>query len=178
MPNFKQLHIDALHSANWFSPKELQHYLHHQASWLLESDSMTQRLKQHCNVLSVDLLCQYHLAGEKLTQAEKKLLGTEDCLVREVILLGDDIPWLCARSLLPASTLSGEEQDMKDLGTTPLGQRVFSVEGSYRDEISVAFVDMEQGQLLGRRSRLWIKDKPLLVSELFLPSAPIYFQEN
>lgn len=178
MPNFKQLHFDALSQADWFEPSLQLAENAYITSWLLEQKSMTQRLKMHCCSLRVDLINQYVLPNDDLTPQERQLLGNSRSLAREVILLGDDVPWLFARSILPYSTLTGDEQDMAQLGTTPLGQRVFSAKKNRRDEINVANVTVNKSELFARRSRLWINDKPLLVSELFLPDAPIYQQES
>lgn len=72
------------------------------------------------------------------------------------------------------TTLTGQEQDLAQLGEMPLGFRVFTDRSARRDALVVANVGTENQPIWARRSRLWLNDKPLLVAELFLQEAPIY----
>lgn len=174
MLDCKQRYIEALQGANWFSDTEAGLLTPWQKSWLFEIGSMTQRLKQHCDEVSVDFIKQYDINAEQLSPQEADLLAYQSCLVREVLLCGDSQPWVVARTLIPHTTMTGSEQDMAILGSMPLGLRVFANQTSFRDQISIATVECELKPLPARRSRLWINDKPLLVSELFLPMSPIF----
>ena len=40
--------------------------------------------------------------------------------------------------------------------------------------IWVGWAETPDGKMLARRSRLWMNHKPMLVAELFLPTAPMY----
>ena len=178
MLDFKQLHINALLRADWLSTDQAWQCSLSQKSWLVETGSMTTRLQSYCQQLRVDDIKQYDINSNQLTAKERLLLGDQRCLVREVLLLGDEKPWVVARTLIPYSTLCDKEQDLAKLGSTPLGLRVFSCTNSYRDSIEIAQIDMTTNHLLARRSRLWINDKPLLVAELFLPQSPIFGESN
>ena len=86
------------------------------------------------------------------------------------MLCGDGEPWLIGRTVVPESTLNGPEQMLQQLGTRPLGRYLFSSSTLSRD-----FIDPGQvGDLWGRRSRLRLSGKPLLLTELFLPASPLY----
>jgi chorismate--pyruvate lyase len=177
MSDYKQLHLGLLSEANWQHPLDMRLSNEQEKEWLLDPFSMTKRLKLHCKQLSVDLLELETLAAEGLTPDEKKLLADENCLVREVVLKGDGIAWVYARTLIPFSTLTDTEGDIAELGGSPLGERVFADPRARRDAYSMAIIMLDTIPLLARRTRLWINQKPLLVSELFLTPSPIYQKE-
>ncbi len=159
----------------------------HLMSWLLDPDSLTARLKTHCHQFRVELLgqqiehCQAHEAVVGISAGEK-------VLVREVLLYCDDKPQVFARSLLPLSSLTGREQALANLGTQSLGQVLFNNPSLERKIIEVATFDLTSsvGQLArhlqltmthtlwGRRSIFVLENKPLMVSEVFLPGAFSY----
>ncbi|STQ77887.1 chorismate--pyruvate lyase family protein [Grimontia hollisae] len=178
MSKFKELHLQALMDAVWEEPEWQRLEASPVGSWLLERHSMTERLKAHCRTLTVELLGLYEIEQSALSYDESTLLGDQACMVREVVLSGDGKAWLCARTLVPKSTLTEKEQDIAELGAVPLGQRVFNQANARRDAIEVATVMVEGQPLLARRSRLWVNEKPMLVSELFLPHAPVYQEEG
>ncbi|ATF10319.1 chorismate--pyruvate lyase family protein [Candidatus Enterovibrio altilux] len=178
MLDSKQLYVSTLIGVNWETPDWTQLKTTDKGKWLLERHSMTKRLKLCCAILDVEVLSLHRCDVKTLTESERNLLGYEVCLVREVILSGDNAPWLCARTLVPMSTLTEQEADIAQLGAVPLGQRVFTQANARRDTIEVATVNIDGNILLARRSRLWVNDKPMLVSELFLPRAPMYQEDN
>lgn len=104
-------------------------------------------------------------------------------LVRQVRLLCDGKPWVFARTVIPASTLKGAVRRLAYLGDKPLGAVLFADPSMQRDAIEIAslsartchYADALQGQrsrpkqIWGRRSVFYISNKPLLVSEFFLP---------
>ncbi len=178
MSNFKQLHMQSLARAIWAPPKWGKRNNTIEQDWLQDVSSMTKRLKSHCETFNVQLLTIEHVPSTTLSKDEMILLGQSACLAREVILIGDHIPWVCARTLIPMTTLTEQEKDIAELGKVPLGERLFADKSTYRDEIQIAHIDIEGKSLLARRSRLWINNKPMLVAELFLPDAPIYHEEK
>lgn len=138
MSQFKQLCMSALEGANWEAPCDVVQACKETGPWLLEEHSMTERLKRHCNELRVEVFAQFPVDASQLTLQERSLLGDENCLVRQVIIYGDDQPWLCARTLMPQTTLTDNEKDIADLGDMPLGERVFRFGEARRDAIEVA----------------------------------------
>ncbi|WP_237464106.1 chorismate lyase [Vibrio stylophorae] len=171
MPCSVEQYRAQLAQARWLSAKQATSMPSPLSDWLWSVDSLSQRLSQHCDQFSVELIQQRELSAGELTENERELLGDSPCIERQVLLLGDGQPWVFAQSLLPLSTLTGEEQDLAILGNQALGFRVFRHPLARRDAIQVA--SLSQG-LWARRSRLWIADKPLLVHDLFLPQAPLY----
>jgi len=159
----------------------------HLQSWLLDPKSLTARLKSQCQQFRVELLGQ---RVEICQENEAVLLITkgEQVLVREVLLFCDDKPQVFARSLLPLSSLTGNEQVLANLGTQSLGQVIFNNPSLERQSIEVAKFDENSSvaklacdlqlnvnkALWGRRSTFVLENKPLMVAEVFLPDAFAY----
>ncbi len=178
MSNFNKLHMNALLDAIWYGAIKQKRLTENERNWLMDAHSMTERLKKHCETLSVELLSLQDAKEHLLSEKEHQVIGKEGGILREVLIYGDNLPWLCARTCIPNSTLTGKEQDIAHLGSIPLGYRIFKEEGVRRDEIEIAFVEVNGRHLLARRSCLWVNHKVLFVSELFLPQAPIYKKET
>lgn len=142
--------------------------------WLMEVDSMTRRFERHCSQVTVNLLREGFINPEEAGSDAELLPAGERFWLREIELCGDRTPWLVARTLVPESTLVGPEQKLQQLGTVPLGRYLFTSSTLTRDFIDVG----RSGDLWGRRSRLRLSGKPLLLTELFLPASPLYTGEN
>lgn len=138
--------------------------------WLMEEDSMTRRFERHCQKVTVKILREGFVSAKE-AGADAGLLPAEPRYwLREILLCGDNEPWLAACTLLPESTLHGPEQKLQQLGTQPLGRYLFASSTLTRDFIEPG----RSNDLWGRRSLLRLSGKPLLLTELFLPSAPLY----
>lgn len=83
--------------------------------------------------------------------------------LREIVLFGDNVPWLLGRTVIPEETLSGPDRALVDLGTLPLGRYLFSGDALTRDYIHVG----RQDNLWARRSLLRLSGNPLLLTEVF-----------
>lgn len=178
MSNFNKLHMNALLKAVWVDSEEKSSLTPKERDWLTNLHSMTKRLSAHCETLRVEVLGLYNAKECVLSEKEQKVLGNQGGILRQVVIYGDNEPWLCARTMIPDSTLTGQERVIADLGTIPLGLHVFKEKNVRRDEIEIANVNVDEHHLLARRSCLWVNNKLLLVSELFLPQAPIYKKEG
>lgn len=149
--------------------------------WLLDSGSLTARLiAQSSGQFKVQLVRQI-IGLPRLDECQ--VLGMKRptlALIREVILRGNGDPWVFARSILPLASLTGQLRHLRKQGTRPLGAFLFSQPQLTRSAIAVARIsrdhdyvpgDLMGGQLLwGRRSVFYLQQKPLLVSEVFLPA--------
>ncbi len=170
----------------WRLPNKNQ-FPDHLGEWLLDKNSLTSRLKQHCENFRVELL------GQKIescheSEAHGCIVAGEKVLVREVLLYCDDQPQVFARSLLPIASLTGAEQQLANLGTQSLGQVIFNNPSLIRESIEVSV--FEEGSLVvklskdlgmniqyplwGRRSIFMLEQKPFMVAEVFLPNAFAY----
>ncbi len=146
--------------------------------WLMEQGSLSRKLGKCCEHLSVELLHNQVVERSILQRDEEYLLSSYDCLLRKVILKGDDVQWVLGRTLIPRITLEDQHSDLSQQGNVPLGLTVFSAENVERDALQVGWALVGDVRLLARRSRLWMNHKPMLVAELFLPASPIYSKEN
>ncbi|CUU25436.1 chorismate lyase [Duffyella gerundensis] len=138
--------------------------------WLMEEDSMTRRFERHCQQVTVQPVREGFITAAEAGEEAAMLPADARFWLREIILYGDNQPWLAGRTLVPESTLSGPEMLLQTLGTRPLGRYLFSSSTLTRDFIEPGQVD----GLWGRRSRLRLSGKPLLLTELFLPASPLY----
>lgn len=169
----------------WYAPK----YLRSQGvtpprslqPWLLGKGSLTAKLVALSEGdFRVQVLRQAVL---RPLLSEQRLLGMKagrQALVREVLLLGRDQPWVFARSLVPLTNLTGRLRQLRSLRERPLGAFLFAQPGLHRGALQ--FTRIQPGQpylpvdllvdepLWGRRSVFSLDHKPLLVSEVFLPS--------
>lgn len=153
-------------------------------SWLFDTASLTQRLRQACRGrLEVRVVGQTR--GRPLRD-ERMALGMRrpgDALIRMVYLVCDGRPWVFARTVIPLRTLSGAQRRLKRLGSKPLGEVLFADKSMRRDEMEAARLAAGQPvfemaaqrleprprEIWGRRSVFYLQGKPLLVSEMFLP---------
>ena len=151
--------------------------------WLLDAGSLTAKLIQLSGgKFRVQVLQQVY---RRASRSEALSLGIDLnalCLIREVILRGNDQPWVFARSVLPLTSLTGSLRRLRKQGNRPLGAFLFSQPHLRRSPIAVSFISRHHGyvpnelvgntSVWGRRSIFVIENKPLLVSEVFLPEFP------
>jgi len=140
-------------------------------SWVLDRGSLTKRLIRvshgdfHVNICHQSW--EYPKPNEALAL---QLGGRRKALVREVELVCGGEVWVKARSVIPGATLSGVETQLKNLGTKPLGAFLFRSRSMRRKAIELARFSAQDGDdFFGRRSIFLLHDKPLLVSEVFMP---------
>lgn len=148
--------------------------------WLLDESSLTSRLlKASKNNFRVVCLKQ---SWQTPLPSEQRLLGLKArqlAVIREVLLICHDQPWVFARSIIPAATLTGPLRRLHYLKNESLGAFLFSTPSMKRASFQVAKMtgdsnylaeEIHQSQdLWGRRSKFMLYDKPLIVSEIFLP---------
>ncbi len=141
--------------------------------WLLETNSLTARLKALAGEFSLQLQLEL---PQPLPLALADLLGDSEGTVREVLLSVGQVPCIYAQSWLPQSTLAALSP-LAELGQKPLGEYIFQQPDLQRGPIELArfaqnFV-LPQGALasdiFGRRSLFALNGHQLLVQELFLP---------
>ena len=140
-------------------------------SWLTDSGSLTQRLvKLSEGQFRVEVIRQgWYLP----TRSEAKALGMRSrqyALIREVQLFGKEQIWVYARSIIPATTLTGRQRQLRMLGNRSLGSLLFSDPSMRRGPLQVSRLQLQdQRPVWARRSLFYLSNKPLLVCEVFLP---------
>lgn len=138
--------------------------------WLLLEDSMTKRFEQQGKKVTVTLIREGFVTPDEIVEERDHLPDEARYWLREILLCADGEPWLAGRTVVPESTLSGPELALQKLGNTPLGRYLFTSSTLTRDFIDIG----RHEQLWGRRSRLRLGGKPLMLTELFLPASPLY----
>lgn len=140
--------------------------------WLLDSHSMTQRLKQHLPELKVTVLAEgWH--------------PKKNMWLREVTLGPPQSPWIVAQCGIPKRTCEHSQYALTQLGDTPLGQFLYTKPPIVRRDLRVATLSSDDPlfhwanghnhhpatELWARRSALhWQAQDPIIVTEVFLPT--------
>ena len=175
-------------TANWQS-KPVQQLSPLLFDWLNDPNSLTARLKTNCETFRVEVLGQ-QIESCSLKESNTVINEGDRVLVREVLLYCDEIPQVYARSLLPLSSLTGEEEELARLGNRPLGQMLFKNPNLQRKNLKISSFEQspslsgllnilkldDSGLLWGRRSLFYLNNKAFSVAEIFLPGAFAYAQ--
>ncbi len=153
-------------------------------TWLKDTGSLTKRLIAFCQgQFSVRLL---HQGWGQSLNTEARLLGTrrgEAAIIREVELMCDTQALVFARTLIPATSLTGGARRLAQLGNKPLGAVLFADPATRRTRIQIARISPryplyaaatdhlvhKPAELWGRRTLFLYAGKPILVNEIFLP---------
>jgi chorismate lyase len=154
-------------------------------AWIFDTPSLTRRMQQLCNgTFRVRVLSEQ---WQRPMFNERVLLGMRDSdygRVRQVQLLCNSRPWIFARTVIPGTTLSGTQRRLAHLGNKPLGALLFADKSVQRGRMEVTCIKPGQPiyeiatrdlknvstPIWGRRSIFYRDTKPLLVSEIFLPT--------
>lgn len=165
---------DYLLQADWHTPEQFP--LNGEvSSWLLETDSLTARLKRKSKHFQVQLLSEIEYALP--TRLQPELAGAKRAVLREVILRCDEQPMVYAQSWLPLATLQAISP-LAELGAQPLGEFIFRHPALQRGPIQLARLDSQQlglkaecpqAEIWARRSIFMLAQHPLQVIEAFLP---------
>ncbi|NVZ25538.1 chorismate lyase [Pseudomonas gingeri] len=148
------------------------------ADYLLDPGSLTQRLVE---------ISGGRFAITPLYEREDVLLDSECTAlqltagsrgwIREIYLTGQGVPWVFARTVIPAAVQQMTGQDLRTLGDQPIGPLLFGDLDFRRGPIEFCRYEdsARNGQLTAsplwaRRSRFERGDLGILVSEVFLPT--------
>jgi chorismate--pyruvate lyase len=153
-------------------------------SWLLNETSLTQRLRAVCHdQFQVKILTE----GWEYPQFDEiQILGLRlkrYARVRQVYLCCQHQPWIFGRTVIPPSTLCGKYRYLKWLGEKSIGTVLFAHHSLERRHLQLARLSAEEHLyalatanlrekpplLYARRSVFYLEQKPLLVTEVFLP---------
>ena len=145
----------------------------------MDSGSLTAKLIKHSQGnFRVHVLRQVHARASRSEALALGIPAQQLCLIREVILMGHDQPWVFARSVLPLTSLTGRLRHLRKQGNRPLGAFLFSQPQLTRSPIALSLISRHHGYVpaalmsdkpvWGRRSIFYVDSKPLLVSEVFL----------
>jgi len=153
-------------------------------TFLFQNGSLSHFIQQRCKgSFHIELINEswsYPMAdeGHLLSSCNRKIT-----FIRESWLKCDKQRIVYARTIIPRSTLKGESQKLMRLGTKPLGNVLFNDNTTYRTIMRYAKIPPQcelhkqaskesaiASHLWGRQSLFYVNNKPLLVTEVFLPT--------
>jgi len=135
-------------------------------SWLIESGPITKRISDNedfeLNLIRDEV--------DEVDERDKKYLGniTGDIKVREVILLGNKVPKVYAKSLIPVHTVEEGFSKLGSLGTKPLGDILFEKNIFKKVDVLYSTFKHEVNIFWGRKTKYLVKNLPFSVMEIFL----------
>ena len=152
-------------------------------SWLIDSGSLTSRLKRQYPDFFVHPL---GLKNAKALLGESTLLGlkaSQYAINREVFLMGNFQPLVFAHSVMPKKSLRGSWSRLGKLGNKPLGAALFANPRVVRAPLCFKKLSPHQAlyqkatkHLTGKPAYLWarrsvfnLNGAKILVTEVFLP---------
>ena len=135
-------------------------------SWLVEKGPITKRIKSEESF-------QLNLLKDEISyveDVEKEFLDmiSNNIKVREVILMGNNIPRVYAKSLIPIRTIDEGFSKLGKLGTKPLGDILFEKEIFKKTDMVYAQFQNKDSIFWGRKTKYIVKNMPLSVMEVFL----------
>ena len=154
---------------NWLSDSQLKTHLKKQniLEWLNEEGSITAKIssesKFKLEILSDDL---------GIAEDEEYLaldIASEEVRIREVVLYGDLVPLVYARSIIPNLTSSKGYPGLGTIGSKPLGDLLFQSKLFIKTRREFAQFETSSGEVIwGRRTHYLVRGYPLSVMEVFL----------
>jgi len=160
--------------------------------WLDEPGSLTKRLRRYCHGRFGVRVLQEGWGMPALAESRILRLRTQNLgWVREVLLTCDGHACVFARTVMPIGILRGRYRCLRHLGPRPLGSLLFGRDTIRRGPLSMARlasghrlfeqvrrVSETTDPLWARRSVFHVGDKPLLITEVFLPALPRQAREG
>ena len=183
---FNQL-LNIVSSAHWQENSHPNNCTKKILSWLLDEASLTKKLEQQCKIFTVEVKLQVNTDANE-SKLSQLFPAPEPILVREVLLRCDGVANIFAQTEIPHRTLTNEQKNLAQIGSESLGKFLFQNVTLQRGSIEIAEFpigsplhdlcnSLQQScehSLWARRSLFYIENKPLLVSEVFLPASGIY----
>jgi len=154
--------------SSWITYKEMLNKVKNDSvkSWLTENGPITKRISANED-FELSLIRD---EIDKVDEIDKKYLGNDvgDIKVREVILLGNKIPKVYAKSLIPVHTVEEGFSKLGSLGTKPLGDILFEKDIFNKVDVLYSTFKHEVNIFWGRKTKYLVKNLPFSVMEIFL----------
>ena len=152
--------------------------------WLIDRGSLTRRMQSHCPSFSVQAVRQRLDRPYWDERAEISSKGKELQLVREVYLYCRETPMVFAHSVLNRRDLRGAWHSISRQGAKPLGAALFANPRVKRTALhfrklaphhqlfprACRLLKTPPSHLWARRSVFMLRNKPIIVTEVFLPA--------
>lgn len=169
----------------WLPPAEIKNQLSPiQTHWLTRPGALTEGLRALGTIkLNVNREYVDTLGADEAVLVQGQPKAT--VWAREIIIKVDSVPCMVARSVCHLADASDAWREIRDLGVKPLAELLYHDPAVTRDPFFISFahaslpiyaaVSYYLGQpapvdtCVARSSVFWLAEKPLLVSECFLP---------
>ncbi len=141
--------------------------------WLSDDGSLTTRLTQLAKGdFHVEILNEGWGKARADEHSALSVKPGDDVWIREVLLFGEDKPWVYARTVMNQAAINGELKEFTKVGTRPLGAILFNSDVCTRGPIDVALAELSSIDLPrpSRRSCFYYANHPIIVAESFLPA--------
>ena len=152
--------------------------------FLFQNGSLSRSIEESCSgTFNIELKNESWSAPMSDENQLLALIDNEITFIRESWLKCDNKRLVYARTVIPRITFEGESQGLMELGNKPLGNILFSDNKTYRTNMRYAKIPLHCDlhkqatlgtdivtELWGRQSLFYIKNNPLLVTEVFLPT--------
>ena len=155
----------------WLNAKELSDGLTKKniLDWLEEEGSITARISSHAEFKLEILNDDIGVAEDEEYIALE--MPPEEVRIREVVLYGDLVPLVYARSIIPELTASKGYPGLGTIGSKPLGDLLFQSELFIKIRREFAQFQTSSNEVVwGRRTHYLVRGYPLSVMEVFLLS--------
>lgn len=133
--------------------------------WLLSKGSLTAQLQHHFCHLALGEVCEHH-GQATLAQAKSLAIAPRSALIiRNISLVDSQRPLIWAHSLMPFTSLTGANRQLRLQRDKPLGKILFAHQNLQRLPLQLSF---QQGYWC-RRSVFLLNSRPIMVAEAFAP---------
>ena len=153
----------------WLNDLELKSCLKEQniLDWLNEEGSITARISSNAKF-------KLEILNDRIGVAESEEylaldMASQEVRIREVVLYGDLVPLVYARSIIPKLTSSKGYPGLGTIGSKPLGDLLFQSRLFVKTRREFAqFQNLAKQVIWGRRTHYLVRGYPLSVMEVFL----------
>lgn len=161
MPN-----TDAL----WFTPTHFDFATAHQQAWLCDRGSLTEKLRQRFQQIEVNIDQQGMATPLPWETQALNITPNQTTWVRAVHLTDAHQPLIYARSIIPDFQPHNPWFALQNLGTQPLGERLFSLPELTRSAFEFSYLTLADSPTPypARRCIFYHQTYPLLLTEVFL----------
>lgn len=162
--------------------------VHEMTEWLSDPGSFMQRLVRHgVNDAQIRVLKEGWQLPARDEQRQLGLSCDADAWVREVSIYSEKNIWMYARTVIPQQTLTGEMRELQHLKDRSLGSILFQHPDMKRSEFKffnvhtetecykrmAEYLKLPDKPLHARQSQFKIKEKSLLLTEVFFPDVAL-----
>ena len=136
-------------------------------SWLNEEGSITKRISSKTN-FKLEIL-QDDIGNAQEEEYKALNIIPEEVRIREVMLYGNSVPLVFARSIIPKPVSTEGYPGLGSIGSKPLGDLIFESDLFIKTYREFAEFQNDSNEIIwGRRTQYQVKGYPFSIMEVFL----------